>query len=110
MKTKIYLWVSVILIVLLTLLIVDTRVVPGKWRQVQIGEERTAVVQRLGRPRIAGWDVKGDEWTKYTGIGCIAMRVTYQISDDRVTVRGVRWSHWIGCGDFQLRLGKDESL
>ena len=91
-------------------LTLDTLLVPKKWRQVQIGEERAAIVERLGRPRIAGWDVKGDEWTKYTGIGCIAMRVMYRADGDHIVVRGVRWSHWIGFRDFQFRLKQDESL
>jgi hypothetical protein len=110
MNIKRYLWAVGALIVLLALLVVDTLAVPKKWRQVEIGEERAAVVERLGRPRIAGWDVKGDEWTKRTGIGCVAMRVTYRVVGDHVTVRGVRWSHWIGCRDFHFRLKKDESL
>ena len=103
-------WASRVVIAVFAVLLLDTLVVPSKWRQVKIGEDRDSLLQRLGDPRIAGWDVKGDEWTKYTGVGCVAMRVAYYVTDNRVMVRGVRWSRWIGCRNFHFRLRKDESL
>jgi len=100
----------VVLVAALALLILDTLVVPKGWRQVQIGEERSAVIERLGSPSVAAWDLKGDEWTKSTGIGCIAMRIMYRVDGDRITIRSVRWSHWIGPRDFHFRLKEDESI
>ena len=113
MKRKRYvLWASVGVTVVVASLLLHTLAVPTGWRQVKIGDERLAVIQRLGPPRIDGWDIKGDEWTKYTGIGCVAMRVSYRGPDDgdHATVRAVRWSHWIGCRDFHFRLRPDQNL
>lgn len=83
---------------------------PKTWRQVKIGDERDAVLKLLGQPRIAGWDLKGDEWTRRTGIGSVAMRVCYRVTDERITVRSVRYIHWLGTRDFGRRLCQDEIL
>ena len=97
----------VILAAIFALLLCDTLMVPSSWRQVKIGEERDALLQRLGQPRIAGWDVKGDEWSKLTGIGGVAMRVSYNSRDGHIVVWNIRWSHWIGYGDFKWWIRRD---
>jgi hypothetical protein len=77
-RKRYILWAVIGVAITLALLLLDTLTVPANWRQVKKGDQRLPVIQRLGPPRIAGWDIKGDEWTKYTGLGCVAMRVYYQ--------------------------------
>ncbi len=78
--------------------------IPIKWNNIPLGQNRIAVHEYLGKPRIEYWDIKGDEWTKKAKRNTIFLNIGY--NNDTIATRyriGFIYRNWFGEKLYYLR-------